>query len=73
MYVYIILLDLSFHFLALNIFIKIVQYFCFFAKAHFMKPNSTFETIQENVQKYVKYVFSVSVRITETGPVSVVH
>ena len=39
-----------------------------FAKAHFMKPNLTFEMIQEIVQKYVKNVVSVSVRITEPKP-----
>ena len=44
-----------------------------FAKADFMKPNSTFEIIQKIVQKYVKNIISVSVRITETVSVSVVH
>ena len=37
-----------------------------FAKADFMKPNLTFEMIQEIVQKFVKNI--VSVRITETEP-----
>ena len=37
-----------------------------FAKADFMKPNSTFEIIQKIVQKYVKNI--ISVRITETVP-----
>ena len=45
-----------------------MEKFLLFAKAHFMKPNLTFEMIQEIFQKYVKNVVSVSVRITETEP-----
>ena len=39
-----------------------------FPKAHFMKPNLIFEMMQEIVQKNVKNVVSVSVRITEPKP-----
>ena len=46
---------------------KCAKFSCF-DKAHFMRPNLTFEMMQEIFQKYVKNVVSVSVRTTEPKP-----